>query len=124
MTDEDNSNGHKPSRDWVALTLAIGLATAVNLIVIGVLLAAYYRGKKSGDYSISENATQVLIAAFGGMIGVLGGYVGGSSVAKATTRSAERDQMLLNAQPIADDVQKVDIIGTVETSEAPPDEPS
>jgi hypothetical protein len=121
VTDEGNGNGHKPSRDWVALTLAIGLATAVNLIVIGVLLAAYYRGKKSGDYSISENATQVLIAAFGGMIGVLGGYVGGSSVAKATTRSAERDQMLLNAQPIDDSVQKVDIIGTVETTEAPPE---
>jgi hypothetical protein len=107
----------------VALTLAIGLATAVNLIVIGVLLAAYYRGKKSGDYSISENATQVLIAAFGGMIGVLGGYVGGSSVAKAATRSAERDQMLLNAAPIPDEtaVQHVDIVGTVETTEASPD---
>jgi hypothetical protein len=114
----------RPSRDWVALTLAIGLATAVNLIVIGVLLAAYYRGQKSGDYSISENATQVLIAAFGGMIGVLGGYVGGSSVAKAATRSAERDQMLINATPVGDDVQKVDIIGTVETTEAGDDRAS
>jgi len=115
-------NGRKPRRDWVALTLAIGLATAVNLIVVGVLLAAYYRGQKTGDYSLSENATQVLIAAFGGMIGVIGGYVGGSSVAKAATQSAERDQMLLNAQPIPDDgVQKVDIIGTVETTEASPD---
>jgi hypothetical protein len=112
---------NKPSRDWVALTLAIGLSTAVNMIVLGVLLAAYFRGQQTGDYSLSENATQVLIAAFGGMIGVIGGYVGGSSVAKATEVSAERDQMLLNAQPIPDEVQKVDIVGTVETTEAAPE---
>jgi hypothetical protein len=113
----------KPSRDWVALTLAFGLSTAVNLIVLGVLMAAYERGRKTGDYAISENATQILIAAFGGMIGVIGGYVGGSSVAKATTASTERDQMLLNAQPIVDEpaVQQVDIVGTVETTEASPD---
>lgn len=109
---------HEPGRDWVALILAIGLSTAVNLIVVGVLVAAYFRGRQSGDYAISENATQVLIAAFGGMIGVLGGYIGGRSVAASVARSAERDQMLLNAQPIDDGVQKVDIVGTVETAPA------
>lgn len=116
MPDSERSP-HEPGRDWVAFTLAIGLSTAVNLIVIGVLLAAYYRGKTTGDYAISENATQVLIAAFGGMIGVLGGYIGGRSVAVAATRSAERDQMLLNAQPI-EDVQKVEVVGAVETTPA------
>lgn len=65
------TNGGR-GRDWVALTLAIGIATAINIIVFAVLWDAIY----SSDSGLSENATQVLTAAFGGIIGVLGSYVG------------------------------------------------
>jgi hypothetical protein len=59
-------------RDWVALTLAVGLATAVNIIVIAVL----YDAVRSEGPGLSENATQIITGAFGGMIGVLGSYLG------------------------------------------------
>jgi hypothetical protein len=64
----------KPTRDWVALILAIGVATAVNLVCIGVLYAALTGQGPTGG--LSENGTQLLTAALGGMIGVLGAYVG------------------------------------------------
>jgi len=57
----------------VALTLAIGISTAVNLLTIAVLWDALTNPEASG---LSENATQVLTTAFGGMIGVLGAYLG------------------------------------------------
>lgn len=60
-------------KDWVALTLAIGLAMAINAITIAVLIDALINGKQAG---LSENATQILVATFGGIIGVLGGYIG------------------------------------------------
>lgn len=59
-------------KDWVAIILAIGIATALNAITFGVLYDAIF----SSDSGISENATQILIASFGGIIGVLGGYIG------------------------------------------------
>lgn len=91
MPDRDPSS---PTRDWVALTLAIGVATALNLITIAVLIAAWFRGQRTGDYALSENATQVLIAAFGGFIGILGGYVGGSAVARARHEADKSTQKL------------------------------
>jgi hypothetical protein len=60
------------ARDWVALTLAVGIATAVNLITAGVLYDAIF----SKGPGLSDNATQILTTAFGGIIGVLGSYVG------------------------------------------------
>lgn len=59
-------------RDWVAIILAIGIATAINLITFAVLYDAIF----SHESGLSENATQVLTTAFAGMVGVLGGYVG------------------------------------------------
>jgi predicted PurR-regulated permease PerM len=59
-------------REWVAIILALGLVVAVDLITAAVLYDAIF----SNDAGLSENATQVLIAAFGGIIGVLGGYIG------------------------------------------------
>lgn len=58
-------------KEWVAVILAVGLATAVNLIVIGGFASAVYRKAE-----LSENATQVMTAVFGGIVGVLGSYVG------------------------------------------------
>ena len=57
---------------WVALVLAIGLAVAINAITIAVL----YDAIASAGPGLSENATQVLTTAFGGIIGVLGGFIG------------------------------------------------
>lgn len=61
------------AKDWVAVVLAIGIATAVNLITAAMLWEAIFRTESAG---LSENATQILTTAFGGIIGVLGGYVG------------------------------------------------
>lgn len=59
-----------PTRDRVALILAIGTSTAFVLISGAALFAVI------SARSLSENATQVLTAAFGGMTGVLGSYLG------------------------------------------------
>jgi hypothetical protein len=60
-------------REWVAIIMAIGLSTAVNAITVAVLIDALYSQQAAG---LSENATQILTTAFGGMIGVLGSYIG------------------------------------------------
>jgi len=59
-------------KDYAALILAVGLATAINLITAAVLYDAIF----SEGPGLSENATQILTTAFGGIIGVLGSYVG------------------------------------------------
>ena len=62
-------------RDWVAILLAIAVATALNVIVVAVLWTAV---TSSSDVNggLSENATQIITGAFGGIIGVLGSYLG------------------------------------------------
>ena len=80
------------SRDWVMLTLAIGLALAIDLLTAGVLYDAIF----SEGPGLSDNATQILTTAFGGIIGVLGGYVGykaGVSNGKDQTNSAEKENV-------------------------------
>jgi hypothetical protein len=62
----------KDAKDWVAVILAVGLATAVNAITFAVLYDAIF----SKGPGLSDNATQVLTAALGGVIGVLGSYLG------------------------------------------------
>lgn len=65
--------GSEPARrDLVALILATGLALALNVIVGAVLYDAIH----SAGPGLSENATQILTGAFGGIVGVLGSYVG------------------------------------------------
>jgi hypothetical protein len=58
--------------DWVAIILAVGLILALNLITAGVLYDAIF----SAGPGLSENATQILTLAFGGIVGILGSYVG------------------------------------------------
>jgi hypothetical protein len=60
------------ARDFVAVLLAIGICTAVNLVTAGVL----YDAIVSKGPGLSDNATQILTTAFGGMIGILGTYLG------------------------------------------------
>jgi hypothetical protein len=56
-----------------AVVLAVALGVAINAITIGVLYDAI---ANPGQAGLSENATQILTTAFGGIIGVLGGFIG------------------------------------------------
>jgi Co/Zn/Cd efflux system component len=58
---------------WIALILAVGLAVALNVITVAILYEAIFRTGSSG---ISENGTQILTGWGGGIVGVLGAYVG------------------------------------------------
>jgi hypothetical protein len=62
-----------PAPGWVALTLAIGLATALNLFVVAILYDALFHTTQAG---VSENAVQILTGWGGGIVGIIGGYVG------------------------------------------------
>lgn len=79
-------------KDWVALILAIGLATSVNCITFAVL----YDAVRSDGPGLSENATQILVSVFGGIIGILGGYLGYR--AGERSRKDEDDDMIPDAQ--------------------------
>jgi hypothetical protein len=56
----------------VALVLAVGLVVAVNTFTAAMLYDALF----SAGPGLSENATQILSGAFGGIIGVLGSFIG------------------------------------------------
>jgi hypothetical protein len=64
----------RPTSDLIAILLAAGLSLAVVSLVIGVVIAAVEHGNTAA--TLSENESQVLTVAFGGMIGVLGAWVG------------------------------------------------
>lgn len=63
----------RPSRDWIALVLAVGLCTALNVIVVAILWDAIHDPSQAG---ISENATQILTGWGGGIVGILGAVFG------------------------------------------------
>jgi hypothetical protein len=67
-----NSSEVDRARDIVAVILAIGLAVAVVMLMAGVLWDALH----SDSPGISENATQLITMAFGGIIGILGSFLG------------------------------------------------
>lgn len=52
--------------------VAIGLSTALNLITAAVLFYAFY----NPSHTISDNAVQLLTGWGGGMIGIVGAYIG------------------------------------------------
>jgi uncharacterized membrane protein len=60
--------------DFVAMVLAC----AVTLIgfMIGLALVINVIEKHNSSQTLGENATQILIAVMGGLIGVLGSYIG------------------------------------------------
>jgi hypothetical protein len=70
---------NRDRRDLVAIILAIGLATALNMLMAAVLWDALF----NSNPGLSENATQVITAMGSGVIGILGGYIGGRAVAAA-----------------------------------------
>lgn len=80
---------------WVAVILAVGIATAVNLITVAVLYDAIF----SQGPGLSENATQILTTAFGGIIGVLGSYIGYRAGRDVSERRDELAAALNGAPP-------------------------
>lgn len=61
-----------PRTDVVAMILAVGMATALNLFTAAAILDALL----SQDPGLSENSTQILTGWGGGVIGVIGAVVG------------------------------------------------
>jgi hypothetical protein len=60
-----------PSGGSVAFILAISLGIAFNMFTLAVLYTAV-----DNDAPLSENATQVLTGWGGGIVGILGAYIG------------------------------------------------
>jgi hypothetical protein len=59
--------------DLVAVVLACGLALLASLILVGTIVQILHGNP---EVTLSENATQILIATSSGITGVLGGYMG------------------------------------------------
>lgn len=64
------------SVDIVAAVLAVGLSLTIVLIIVATMVQIVANHPGAPQIQLSENATQILIAAIGGVVGVLGGYVG------------------------------------------------
>jgi hypothetical protein len=60
--------------DLVALVLALGLSLSILMILIATTVQII--NSSFPQVKLSENATQVLIAATGGLTGLLGAYIG------------------------------------------------
>jgi len=58
----------------VAITLAFGVAASMIILMVGVVWGAIKHGSTAA--TLTENETQVLIAAFGGVFGILGAFLG------------------------------------------------
>ena len=74
--------GGRDHRDTAAVILAVGLATALNVIVTAVFYDAIF----SNDSGLSENATQILTGWGGGIIGILGSWLGYRAASSAVTK--------------------------------------
>jgi hypothetical protein len=64
--------GATKMRDVVAVILAVGLVTSMNVFTFAVLYDAMF----SDISGLSENATQILTGWGGGIIGILGSVFG------------------------------------------------
>lgn len=60
--------------DTVAIILALSLGMVANLILIATMVQIL--DHQTPDLTLSENATQILIAATSGLTGLLGAYIG------------------------------------------------
>lgn len=60
--------------DRVALVLASSLGVLVNLILITTIIQIL--DHTTPELQLSENATQIMIAALGAIAGLLGAYIG------------------------------------------------
>lgn len=64
----------RSTSDLIAIFLAGGLSLAIISLVVGVSWAAIQHGNTAA--TLSDNEAGVLQVAFGGVIGVLGAWVG------------------------------------------------
>lgn len=85
-----SGTGPSPTAGVVAVVLAVGLATAVNLITVGVLYDAIF----SEGPGLSSNATQILTTVFGGIVGILGSYIGYRAAAAGSQQPQEPAHVL------------------------------
>jgi hypothetical protein len=60
--------------DWVAVILSAGVAISMIILITGVVWGGIKHGSRAAV--LTENETQVLIASFGGIFGILGAYLG------------------------------------------------
>lgn len=66
----------KGTADWVAIILAAGVSLSLLILVGGAAFVAVAHITDVGENNLGENVTQVLTGWGGGMIGVLGAYIG------------------------------------------------
>jgi hypothetical protein len=66
----------RPASERVAVILAIGISTSLNIVTAAMMYAAWTRITAGGTVGLSENGTQLLTGWGGGIIGVLGSYIG------------------------------------------------
>lgn len=70
------SEDHRPTADMVAIILATGISVALIIVTAALLYAAFLRLGVDPDSGLSENGTQLLTGWGGGIIGVLGSFIG------------------------------------------------
>ena len=77
MTDEETpEKKHADTANNVAVILAVGISASLFLVTAALLAAAWMRFSSGVGEGLSENGTQLLTGWGGGIIGVLGSYIG------------------------------------------------
>jgi hypothetical protein len=73
-------------RGWVAVILAVGLAgTSMGFVTVSATDIMH----ENATYGLSENLTQVLVALTGGIIGILGAYIGAGTLKSKPEKEEE-----------------------------------
>jgi len=73
--------------DWIAVILALGVSMSILILIVGIMWTAIKHGTTAA--TITENEVQVLLAAFSGIFGILGAFLGfraGNGGPKSPTR--------------------------------------
>ena len=78
----------RPGRDLVALLLAFALLLAVVLVCVSLLYAVIVNERRS----VSDAANNLLTMLFGGIIAILGGYIGASMNGKEQEHDGSEDE--------------------------------